>query len=92
MNSIIKSLSIISVDEQKEEEIDTLSRKDNLKSKGPITKYLKVFVNFQTNPTLPSYQYPHNIPQKLIPKMSKRSSVKFPISNLSRMKTLFIQV
>lgn len=41
MNSIIKSLSIISVDEQKEEEIDTLSRKDNLKSKGPITKYLE---------------------------------------------------
>ena len=41
MNSIIKSLSIISIDEQKEEEIDTLSRKDNLKSKGPITKYLE---------------------------------------------------
>ena len=41
MNSIIKSLSIISVDEHKEEEIDTLSRKDNLKSKGTITKYLE---------------------------------------------------
>ena len=41
MNSISKSLSIISIDETKEDEVDTLSRKDNLKSKGPITKYLE---------------------------------------------------
>lgn len=41
MNSISKSLSIISIDEAKEDEVDTLSRKDNLKSKGPITKYLE---------------------------------------------------
>ena len=43
MNSISKSLSIISIDETKEDEVDTLSRKDNLKSKGPITKYLESF-------------------------------------------------
>ena len=41
MNSISKSLSIISIDETKEDEVDTLSRKDNLKSKRPITKYLE---------------------------------------------------
>ena len=41
MNSISKSFSIISIDETKEDEVDTLSRKDNLKSKGPITKYLE---------------------------------------------------
>ena len=41
MNSISKSLSIISIDDAKEDEVDTLSRKDNLKSKGPITKYLE---------------------------------------------------
>ena len=41
MNSISKSLSIISIDETKEDEVDALSRKDNLKSKGPITKYLE---------------------------------------------------
>lgn len=41
MNSISKSLSIISIDETKEDEVDTLGRKDNLKSKGPITKYLE---------------------------------------------------
>ena len=41
MNSISKSLSIISIDEAKEDEVDTLSRKDNLKLKGPITKYLE---------------------------------------------------
>lgn len=41
MNSISKSLSIISIDETKEDEVDTLSRKDTLKSKGPITKYLE---------------------------------------------------
>ena len=41
MNSISKSLSIISIDETKEDEFDILSRKDNLKSKGPITKYLE---------------------------------------------------
>ena len=41
MNSISKSLSIISIDETKEDEVDTLSRKDNLKTKGPITKYLE---------------------------------------------------
>ena len=41
MNSISKSLSIISIDETKEDEVDTLNRKDNLKSKGPITKYLE---------------------------------------------------
>ena len=41
MNSISKSLSIISIDETEEDEVDTLSRKDNLKSKGPITKYLE---------------------------------------------------
>ena len=41
MNSISKSLSIISIDETKEDEVDTLSRKDNLKLKGPITKYLE---------------------------------------------------
>ena len=33
--------TIISIDETKEDEVDTLSRKDNLKSKGPITKYLE---------------------------------------------------
>lgn len=41
MNSISKSLSIISIEDQKEDDVDSLSRKDNIKSKGPITKYLE---------------------------------------------------
>ena len=81
MNSISKSLSIISIDETKEDEVDTLSRKDNLKSKGQSQNTSKAFANFQTSPTPPSYPYQLNTPPKLISEMNQTSSAKFPISS-----------